>query len=266
MARASRKKRPFDKYAVYEHAVQDPVLVMRNLARTFARLRGREARTMREDFCGTGANSEQWVLRHPDNRAVGVDLDEEPIAWAAARRFAPGKPAASRVKIVRGDVLDQKGGSFDAVVALNFSWMVFHERDVLLRYFERVRRSLVRDGVFWVDLYGGPDTLRRVEDHSRMGSYSYYWHQKEWEAIRGTTRCAIHFRMSDGIKRKNVFTYDWRLWSLSEVIDVLRDAGFSILEVQDEVSTLVGRGTSVWKPVKRLANSESFVANVFAGR
>lgn len=266
MAGRARTKKRFDKYEIYESAVQDPPLVMQNLARTYRRLRGRDARTLREDFCGTGANLESWVLRHPDNRAVGIDLDPEPLAWGAKKRFQPGTKAAERVKIVNGNVLDQKRGGYDAIVALNFSWMVFKTRPELLTYFERVRAGLAKDGLFWLDFYGGPESQVKVEDHSRMGNYSYYWEQKEWEAISGETHCAIHFRLKDGIKRKNVFTYDWRLWSLAETIDVLRDAGFEILEVQDEISTSVGKGTSVWKPVKRLANSRSFVANVFAGR
>lgn len=265
MARPRKKKR-FDKYEIYEHAVQDPPLVMRNLELTYRRLRGREARLLREDFCGTGANLESWVVRHRNNRAVGVDLDPEPIEWAAKRRFAPGTRAAERVQVVNGDVLDQKRGGYDAIIALNFSWMVFKTRPQLKTYFERVRSALGKKGIFWLDFYGGPESQRRVEDHSRMGNYSYYWQQKSWEAISGETRCAIHFRLSDGIKRKDVFTYDWRLWTLAETIDVLNDSGLEVLEVQDEVSTSVGRDTSVWSPVKRLVNSESFVANVFAGR
>ena len=82
----------FDKYELYEHSVQDPEHVMGNLARTFRRLRGRDARTLREDFCGTGANLEAWAIRHPDNRAIGIDLDPEPLAWGTRRRFGPAVP------------------------------------------------------------------------------------------------------------------------------------------------------------------------------
>lgn len=260
------KKFRFDKYEVYEHAVQDAFLVMRNLDRTFTRLRGRPARTLREDFCGTGANAAAWIERHPESRAVGIDLDPEPLAWSKKRRFSPGTDASKRVQLINGNVLTQKTGNFDCVIAMNFSWMVFKTREDLLGYFRRVRAALAKDGVFWLDLYGGPETCRKVEDHSRMGPYSYYWEQKSWEAVTGETKCAIHLRMKDGIKRKNVFTYDWRLWTLAETIDVLRDAGFQILEIQDEYSTSVAQGSSAWRPVKKIVNVRSFVANVFAGR
>lgn len=264
MARMRKKKR-FDRYETYELAVQDPEHTMANLARSFRRLRGREARSLREDFCGTGANSEAWVLRHADNRAVGIDLDPEPIAWAMKRRFAPGTVASARVRIVRGSVLDVRRGSFDLVAALNFSWLVFKTRREVLAYFRRARASLAKGGIFCLDLYGGPDSQRTTEDHSRMGRFSYYWEQKWWDAIRAETRCAIHFRLADGRKRKNVFTYDWRLWTLAETLELLRESGLSILEVQDEVSDSVARGTAVYRPVTRLTDSESFVVNVLAG-
>lgn len=268
VARARGSVAHFDKYELYEHSVQDPPLVMRNLERTFRRLRGRDARTLREDFCGTGANLEWWVLRHPDNRGVGIDLDPEPLAWAAKRRFAAGSTAAKRVKIVKGNVLDPSRGRHDAIVALNFSWMIFKTRPELKRYFERVRAALGKDGVFWLDLYGGPEAETKSEEDSPEPEYTYWWDQKSWDAVSGEVRCAIHFQLaSDGIKRRNVFTYDWRLWTLAETIDLLRESGFEILDVQDEISTTRGgKDSTVWKPVKKIANARWFIANLFAGR
>lgn len=265
MARARTKKR-FDKYEIYELAVQESEHLMKHLAATYRRLRGREAVSLREDFCGTGANSEAWVLLDSVKSAVGVDLDPEPIAWAAARRFAPGTEASKRTRMIRGSVLDARQGSFDMIAGLNFSWFVFKKREEVLAYFARVREGLAKDGLFCLDLYGGPDSQRKTEDHSRMGGFSYYWEQKWWDAISGDTSCAIHFRLSDGKKRKNVFTYDWRLWTLAETVDLLRESGMQVVEVQDEISQSVARGSSVFRPVKRLLNSESFVVSVYAGK
>ena len=262
----AKKKKPFDRYEIYEQSVQDPERIARNLARTYKRIRGRDARLLREDFCGTAANAEAWVLRHADNRAVGVDLDPDPIAWAKARRFAPGTEAAKRVRLVQGSVLDQKGGNFDLIAALNFSWLVFKQRDELATYFERVRRSLAKDGVFCLDLYGGADSQRQTVDRSRLGGYTYFWDQKRWEATTGETFCAIHFRLGDGRMKRNVFTYDWRLWTLAETLDLLRETGFEVLQMQNEISNEVGRGTSIHRPVKTIPNWESYVASLFVGR
>ena len=260
-----RRKKPFDRYALYEHSVQEPVKTMVTVAKTFRRVRGREPRTLREDFCGTAANCEAWVERHRDNRAVGVDLDPEPLAWARARRFTPGSIAAERVRLVEGDVLAQRGGRYDVIAALNFSWMVFRTREEALRYFRRVRASLARDGVFTLDLYGGPDAYRPMREATRMGGYTYCWDQLEYEAISGETRCAIHFRLGDGTRKANVFTYHWRVWGLAETIDLLHDSGFELLDVQHEIPSDDGRTTGAWKSVTRMENWRSFVANVYAG-
>ncbi len=250
----------FDKYELYEDSVQDPERILRNVARTYERIRGREARLLREDFCGTGANSEAWLKRHPKNRAVGIDLDPEPLAWGRKKRFT-NEP---RMKQIRGNVLQNHGRGFDLVIAFNFSWMVFKTRDLLGRYFDAVRASLGPRGLFSLDLYGGPDSQRETTDPFRMGSYTYYWNQQSWDAVTGDTRCAIHFRLRDGRMKKNVFVYEWRLWTLTETIDLLHDHGFKVLEVQNEIPDATGHGTAAYRPTKRLVNWESYVANLWA--
>ena len=36
----------------------------------------------------------------------------------------------------------------------------------------------------------------------------------------------IHFKFSDGSQIKNAFSYDWRLWTLPELQEILAEAGF----------------------------------------
>ena len=38
---------------------------------------------------------------------------------------------------------------------------------------------------------------------------------------------AIHFKRDGEKKRKEVFVYDWRMWTMSELRDILIEAGFS---------------------------------------
>ena len=38
--------------------------------------------------------------------------------------------------------------------------------------------------------------------------------------------CHIHFSFPDGSKIKKAFTYDWRLWTLPEIRELLLEAGF----------------------------------------
>ena len=37
----------------------------------------------------------------------------------------------------------------------------------------------------------------------------------------------IHFKFDDGSRLKRAFTYDWRLWTLVEIRELLQAAGFS---------------------------------------
>ena len=38
--------------------------------------------------------------------------------------------------------------------------------------------------------------------------------------------CHISFHFNDGSVMKNAFTYDWRMYTLPEIRDILKDAGF----------------------------------------
>ena len=44
-------------------------------------------------------------------------------------------------------------------------------------------------------------------------------------------RCHIHFKFPDGSRIKNAFSYDWRLWTLPEVQELLAEAGFDRITV-----------------------------------
>ena len=42
--------------------------------------------------------------------------------------------------------------------------------------------------------------------------------------------CRIHFRFPDGSIMRNAFEYDWRLWTLPEVRELLAEAGFEDIQ------------------------------------
>ena len=58
-------------------------------------------------------------------------------------------------------------------------------------------------------------------------SFTYVWDQDSINPISGDARLRIHFRFPDGTELKDAFTYEWRLWGLPELIDILKEAGFS---------------------------------------
>ena len=82
-----------DKYELYEKSVQQPEADAALVARIYKQHFSREAQTLREDFCGTAAFACEWVKRSRENRAWGIDLDPEPLAWGKDRHIALLDPA-----------------------------------------------------------------------------------------------------------------------------------------------------------------------------
>ena len=88
-----------DRHALYERAVQDPEGDVKFFARTYRKLRGHDAVSMREDFCGTAALCEAWARSSPERTAIGVARTgrRSPIARrSGARPTAPRPHAGSR--------------------------------------------------------------------------------------------------------------------------------------------------------------------------
>jgi SAM-dependent methyltransferase len=134
----------------------------------------------------------------------------------------------------------------DLLVALNFSLCEFHERRDLVAYLRHARRRLARGGVFVADLYGGEGAFevgRQRERHKgpRGERVLYEFEQRKADALTGRVVDALHFevagngaasRRRGGVtKLRDAFVYDWRLWSIPELRDALRDAGFAKSEV-----------------------------------
>ncbi|MBX9766594.1 MAG: class I SAM-dependent methyltransferase, partial [Bdellovibrionales bacterium] len=71
-AKSKKNKVPFDRFRTYEKSVQSPDVEMEMVYEFYEKVRnGRAPRTMREDFCGTFANSREWVKMGPYQKAWG---------------------------------------------------------------------------------------------------------------------------------------------------------------------------------------------------
>ncbi|WP_373507165.1 class I SAM-dependent methyltransferase [Thiocapsa sp.] len=245
-----------DRYRLYQLAVQNPRTEIDFVDRTFRQLRGRSARTLREDFCGTAAVCCEWVGRRKHNLAWGVDLDPEALAWG--RRHNLGALDASgqaRIALVQADVGAVETPSPDIVLAMNCSYWLLGDRRRLLRYFTRVRASLAEGGIFFLDAFGGYDTFRLLTEERRVrdpqgGSFTYVWEQAAYEPVTGRLVCHIHFRFGDGSEWPRAFSYDWRLWTLPEIRELLTDAGFSRVMVYWQGWDSQGKPDGVFVPVE----------------
>lgn len=47
--------------------------------------------------------------------------------------------------------------------------------------------------------------------------------QYDYDSVLNTARCAMHFKPKGGRKVLDVFTYDWRLWTIAELKELLAE-------------------------------------------
>jgi len=231
---ANPKKKPSgtmaeraDIHDLYEQSVQAVDVEAEFLQDTFRALRGREALSFREDFCGTASASCEWVRSSPKRHAIGVDIDAAVLDWGRRNRVARlPESARARVKLLNDDVRTVETDAVDLVGAFNFSYYCFKTRAEMRGYFERVHSALKPDGVFFLDAFGGPDASDLVKEKTKIDGFTYVWEQAVFEPVTSRILCHIHFKFPDGSKIKRAFTYDWRLWTLPELRELLEEAGF----------------------------------------
>lgn len=254
------------KYDWYERAVQTPEVEVEFVRKWFKKLHGRHPVSLREDFCGTGAISCDWVKRSSEAIAYGVDLDPEPIAMGKKRHWEKLSPKARpRVQYIQGNVLDDHPFKVDVICAFNFSYFIFKSRPQLLNYFRHVRQGLGKQGMFFVDLFGGPDSQTIIEESRKIGKdLTYYWDCQTFNPITAECTFAIHFRDGKGKKHMNVFTYDWRLWTVAELREILAEAGFSKSIFFWEGDDDKGGGNGVYEPTEVVENCQAWVSYLVA--
>lgn len=223
-----------DKYVLYQNSVQNSEADIEFFEGVFKSHFDRTPKTLREDFCGTFQTSCVWAARRPDNYAYGVDLDPEPLGWGREHNLTKiPESSRERVILVQGDVRDEFSTKVDIVAAQNFSYCIFMTRDELRSYFKSCLAGLGAEGMLVLDLYGGYESLQASEEETDYEDegYSYVWDTDRYDAITHRIQTAIHFRFPDGSELRNAFTYDWRLWSIPELRELLEEAGFRKVEV-----------------------------------
>ncbi len=253
-----------DKYDLYQRSVQDPEADVHLIGRIFKRHFGRPPRLLREDFCGTAYMACEWGKAHRENRAWAIDLDPEPLAWGRRHNLAKLRPdQAKRVKFIRGDVLRVRHTPVDVTVAFNFSYFLFDKRRDLLRYFRKARTTLRREGLLVLDAYGGAEAQQRQEEIREHKGFDYIWDQYRFDPIAHEVTNHIHFEFSDGSQMPRAFSYDWRLWSIPEIREVLEEAAFSEVEIYWEGTELAtGEGNGIFTKRARALDDPAWVAYI----
>ncbi|MBX3323266.1 MAG: hypothetical protein KF757_09780 [Phycisphaeraceae bacterium] len=210
-----------DKHDLYELCVQSP----RHLVPLLRAVHSRNPLTLGEDFSGTASLSQAWVDAAPDRLAIATDIDPSVLAR---------RPEHPRL-IKRPNDIRQTCDNADLIFAGNFSIGYMHTRAELIGYLQHVRSRLLPGGCFCCDTYGGESafltgSVQRdhfAPDGSRI---LYIWEQRQANPLTGRVVDVLHFHIErDGIIEEefpDAFIYDWRLWSVPELRDAMREAGF----------------------------------------
>jgi SAM-dependent methyltransferase len=216
-----------DVHILYEDSVQCVESEIDFVDITYKEIRGKRAIKLREDFCGTMNTSCEWVRRRKSNIAYSIDIDQDVLDWGTNNKLLKlGKEQQQRINIIKGDVTKTITENMDIVLAMNFSYWIFKDRQSMTNYYRHIYNNLDTNGIFFLDCFGGPEAIKEMEEETEYKGYSYIWDQHKYNPITGDGLFYIHFKFDDGSKIKKAYTYDWRVWTLPEITEMLADAGF----------------------------------------
>jgi SAM-dependent methyltransferase len=265
-----------DPHHLYSAAVQSVDADLAFFRRVYRRRHGEPFRLLREDFCGTALLARQWVKRGRDHHAWGVDLHAPTLAWGNRHYDRPMGSSRSRLHLIRSDVRAIRRPPVDVVAALNFSYSVFKTRDDLGGYFRQVRRSLRPGGLFVLDAWGGTDSMCKDEEKRRipaeqtfdgvkLPAFTYVWEQASFNPIDHHIVCHIHFKLPGGKTLKRAFSYDWRLWTLAELDELLLAAGFRTTAVYVEGwDQAADEADGIFRRTRSFDNAGAWIAYIVA--
>lgn len=92
-----------------------------------------------------------------------------------------------------------------------------------------------------LDLFGGPHAQEVMQEKKKVAagtdfegnstpSFTYVWDQAKFNAVNQNILCKIHFKGKQIESIDSAFTYDWRLWGLAEITDLLKEVGFTSVD------------------------------------
>lgn len=256
--------RTADRHVLYQESVQSPESDVLFLSRYYKKATGAPLRRFREDFCGTALLSCEFVRLHRENRALGVDRHGPTLAWARKHNLSQLSPEQrERIVLLRKNVLDVRRPRVQLVAALNFSYSVFKVREQMGRYIRNAYLGLEPKGMFFMDAWGGGQVQFILKERRRLKGFTYVWDQAKFDPITHEILCKIHFEFRDGTRQRNAFVYDWRLWTLPELRELMEEAGFTDVHVLWEgTNRKTGKGNGVFRRVERGGEEEAWVAYV----
>ena len=250
------------KYKLYEKSVQNHEADIDFVNKEYKRVYNKAPLSFREDFGGTGAMACDWVKQSGDHKAWAIDLDPEPQAYGKERHFTRLKnDQEQRMTYILGNVLDEYDFKSDIIVAFNFSYFIFKKRAQLLEYFKRARQSLNPQGAFFVDIFGGTECFQELVEETEFKKHSYFWDCDHYNPLTNEVQYYIHFE-KDGVRYDRAFSYDWRMWTVAEIVELMQEAGFPKVETYWEGEDEDGDGDGEFYLSSKEENCESWVTYI----
>lgn len=262
-----------DRHTMYQHAVQAPETEVEFFEDTYKKLRDKSPMSMKEDFCGTCYLSVEWCKSHPQRTAIGVDICADTLKWGEDHNIKPaGEDVARRLTVINDDVRKITEPKVDITCALNFSFCIFKTRDELRTYFAKAREGLKDDGMLILDMFGGTECQDELEEETELDDVdaTYIWEHHKFNPITNEILCQIHFEFPDDSRMEKAFVYDWRLWSLPEIRELLEEAGYSKVRIyweefeDDDEDDDFMEGTGEFFEATEVENQESWQVYIVA--
>ena len=255
-----------DRHWLYQESVQSPNEHIEFFDKVYSLRHGRPAASFKEDFCGTAFLSTAWVHERPDNIAMGVDLDLDTLDWGRKHNVCTlTDEERGRLTLLHENVLDIIEPKAEIVAALNFSYFEFKTRDDLREYFEKARQSLAPGGLFILDMFGGWEAQMEETDRTRDEGFTYVWEQTFYDPVNNRTQFRIHFKFHDGGGIPTAFEYNWRLWTLPEVREILEEAGYKRVDIYwEQIDDDTGEGSGEYKLVTKAESCPGWIAFIVA--
>ncbi len=260
-------KKKFDKYHYYSIAVQSPEADIETFNKMFKQNRDRNPKSLKEDFCGAFLICKEWVKANDKNTAIGVDLDPVPLNYGFKTIDKDlTEKQKKRLTILNDNVLSVYSEKVDLTIAVNFSYFIFKTREQLKEYFKSAYKSLNGSGVFLIDCFGGSESQEPNQEITifKREKFNYIWDQKSFDPISNFAKFEIHFKLKGQKLRKRCFTYDWRMWTIPELREILDEVGFKKTLVYWEGTNKRGGGDGNFRVRKKGEDCQSWIAYLCA--